>query len=88
MTRKRRSLKEILEKHEAILNIQCAMRHEDGHMVFVEMNAWPTFSTNGIFTGYRGTESDITSKRAIGTGPRIYEETGGSIPDRGPGEGC
>lgn len=57
------ALDSVMEKREAILNVEASWRHPNGQMRYVLLNARPVLDEDGEFTGYRGVGRDISARK-------------------------
>ena len=51
---------EIFRSHGLFNDLENTEQSQDGRIVWVSTNAMPIFDHNGVFTGYRGSDTDIT----------------------------
>ncbi len=49
------------------------MMHKDGHIVWVSSNGFPEFNSDGILSGYRGSDIDITERKQAEEELRVSE---------------
>jgi PAS domain S-box-containing protein len=57
--------KEIAKKREPFQGLENTNSHKDGHLVVLETSGVPVFASDGTFTGYRGTDRDITERKRL-----------------------
>lgn len=50
-------------KHTPFRDLENINLHRDGHSVILQTSAMPIFEEDGSFTGYRGTDRDVTKER-------------------------
>ncbi len=53
----------IVQKKGPIVDLENWNVHKDGHLVCVVTNGFPLFDESGNYTGYRGADRDITSRK-------------------------
>jgi len=54
----------ITRQHSAFNGLENINRHKDGHLVTLETSGVPVFDEQGVFSGYRGVDRDITERKA------------------------
>lgn len=52
-----------LQSPESIENLENAIQHKNGEIIWVSTNTFPHLSRDGKFLGYRGSDRDITARR-------------------------
>lgn len=55
-------MKTVFDDRKPFRNLVIAMTHKDGRVVRVETSGTPILDTEGGFTGYRGTNTDVTDR--------------------------
>jgi PAS domain S-box-containing protein len=53
-------IKSITDQKKSFHNFQNVMVHKDGSIIRIDTNGSPVYNGEGIYTGYRGTNTDIT----------------------------
>jgi PAS domain S-box-containing protein len=59
----RERLRTILAEKKHFWLLENAFLHKDGRLVFLETSAAPMFDAQGVFSGYRGIDRDITERK-------------------------
>jgi PAS domain-containing protein len=63
-----------LAAHRPVQNFEHSRTRPDGSLVWLSVNGLPIFDSEGVFTGYRGTGTDVTERRKTDMALRDSEE--------------
>ena len=75
---------EDLKAHRPFKRFRYSYRTPEGRLMHVELNGQPVFDGNGIFTGYRGTSSDISERLRAEEALRVSEERFNALAEASP----
>ncbi len=58
-------LNNLLQMQAPLVDLECTLRHKDGHPVYLESNGVPTLNEAGKITGFRGASKDVTAQKQL-----------------------
>lgn len=65
ISKMKKHFQDLIKTGKPIIMEENINRHKDGHMVYAETTGIPIRDSNGVITGYRGMDRDITKRKKI-----------------------
>jgi len=65
-------LSNLLHMEAPIVDLECTLRHKNGHSVYLQSNGVPTLDEEGKLTGFRGASKDVTTQKQLETMSQEY----------------
>ena len=80
----KRTALQMIARHEPIVNVETAVRTQDGRRIWLLTNGYPVHNADGTLRGYRGNNVDITERKQAEAALRASETQLKTILDHIP----